>query len=236
MKIIYPDSISSITASDSDPSYPSVNLIDNHPQKVWKAGTAVTSAVLTIVTNGSDISGLFIGGTNATSGSVAVKDTSEVTTFETQSLSGAWGRFFVKFAATYNVPLHIIVTLNAAAEVYAGVAKSGVFISIHDPQYGLKQKRNDYSIKKELSNGGLYVYNRNKPREYDLTFIIPTAEVDLLDNLFLANGSSPLGILLSDNLNLNDQWSGFFHIIDPPSDQYDYYTHASISLALKEAI
>ena len=67
MKIIYPDSISSITASDSDPSYPSVNLIDNHPQKVWKAGTAVTSAVLTIVTNGSDISGIFIGGTNAIS-------------------------------------------------------------------------------------------------------------------------------------------------------------------------
>jgi hypothetical protein len=236
MKIIYPDCISSITADTSDPNYLAANLLDNHPQKVWKAGTGETTAVLTVVTNGGSVSGLHIAGTNAISGTVAVKDTSEATTFETQSISGTWGRFFVKFNTTYAVPLHIIVSLTAPVEVYAGVCRSGTFISTADPQYGLKQKRNDYSIKKELSNGGMYIFNRNIPRDYDMTFIIPIAEADLLDNLYLANGSLPLAFLLSDNINLDDQWSGFFHITEPPSIQYDYFTHTGVSMIIKEAI
>jgi hypothetical protein len=236
MKIIYPDCISSITADTSDPAYPAVNLLDNHPQKAWKAGTGETTAVLTVVTNGGYVSGLHIAGTNALSGTVVVKDTSEVTTFETQSISGTWGRFFVKFNTTYVVPLHIIISLTAPVEVYAGVCRCGTFISTADPQYGLKQKRNDYAIKKELSNGGMYIYNRNMPRQYDVTFIIPVAEADLLDNLYLANGSLPLAFLLSDNIGLNDQWSGFFHITEPPSSQYDYFTHTGVSMIIKEAI
>ena len=236
MKIIYPDGISSVSAGSYDANYPAVNVMDNHPQKFWRAAAGVTTAVLTLVTTSAGAAGLCIAGTNAISGTVTVKDITETTTLETHSLSGAWGRFFVKFNVAYAQILHILVSLTAPVTVYAGICKAGPFISTHDPQYGLKQKRNDYSIKEELSNGGLYVYNRNKPREYDLTFIIPSAEVDLLDNLFLANGSLPLGIFLSDNINLNDQWSGFFHITDPPSGQYDYYTHAGVSLSLKEAV
>ena len=236
MKIIYPDCISSITANHYDPAYPAANLLDNHTQKAWKAGAGETTAVLTVITNGGDVSGLHLAGTNALSGTVTVKDTSEVTTFETQSISGTWDRFFVKFNTTYAVPLHFIVSLAAPVEVYAGVCRCGTFISTADPQYGLKQKRNDYSIKKELSNGGMYIYNRNMPRQYAVTFIIPVAEADLLDNLYLANGSLPLAFLLSDNIGLNDQWSGFFHITEPPSSQYDYYTHTGCSMTIKEAI
>ena len=236
MKIIYPDSISTISADTFDSDYPAANLLDDHPQKMWKAGTGETTAVLTVVTDGADISGLFLGGTNATSGSIAVKDTSEVTTFETVTLASTWSRYFVKFSTTYSVPLHIIITLTASAEVYAGVIRAGAFISTPDPKYGLKQQREDYSIKKELSNGGLYVFNRNKPVTYDLSFLMLHATYDLIDDLFYINGSLPLAFLLSDNIGLDNQWSGFFHITNPPSSSYDSPDLTNCSIALKEAV
>jgi hypothetical protein len=65
---------------------------------------------------------------------------------------------------------------------------------------------------------------------------MPVADYDLLDNLYLANGSFPLGMLLSDNINLDDQWSGFFHINDPPSGTYEYLTHTNCSISVKEAV
>lgn len=236
MKILYPDCISTIAAGSEDADYPVGNLQDNHPQKVWKAAAGVTTAVVSIVTTTASVAGLHVTGTNATSGTVTVKDSTEVTTYETHSLSGSWGRFFVKFNSTYTEVLHITVSLTAAATVYAGVCRCGTLIDLPDPQYGLKQQRQDYSIKKELSNGGLYVYNRNMPRKYDLSFIVPTADFDTIDNLFLANGSLPLAFLLSDNINLDDQWSGFFHMMEPPFGGHDYLTHTAFGLSLQEAV
>ena len=236
MKILYPDCINTTTTDSEDTDYPVENLSDNHPQKIWRAATDVLTATLSIVTSTTSVSGLCIAGTNAVSGTVTIKDSTEVTTYETHNLSGTWGRFFVKFNFTYTENLHIIVELTAATTVYAGILRCGTLIDLEDPQYGMKQQRQDYSIKKELSNGGLNIINRNMPRQYDLSFISVHANYDALDNLFLANGSFPLAILISDNLNLDDQYSGFFHIIDPPSGTYDYITHTGCSITLKEAV
>ena len=242
MKIIYPDCISSITANHYVPAYPAANLLDNHPQKAWKAGTGETTAILTVVTNGGDVSGLHLAGTNALSGTVAVKDTSEATTFETHSISGTWGRFFVKFNTTYAVPLHIIVSLAAPVEVYAGVCRCGTFILFNDPLRDPTQQRKDYSIKKDLSNGGLNIILRNIPREYTLAFTTPGVQYDLIDNLYLANGSFPLAFLISDNMylaGLGDQWSGFFHIVDPPAGKHGTGLASRLTswgITIKEAI
>jgi hypothetical protein len=236
MKILYPDCISSVTADSADADYPVANVSDDHPQKFWRAAAGVTTATLSIVTTTASVAGLCIAGTNAVSGVVTVKNSTEVTTYETHNLSSTWGRFFLKLNSAYTEVLHITVALTATAAVYAGILRCGTLIDLADPQYGLKQQRQDYSIKKELSNGGLNIINRNMPRQYDLSFIFLRADYDELDNLFFANGSFPLGMLISDNINLDDQYSGFFHIIDPPSGTYDYLTHTGCSITIKEAV
>ena len=239
MKILYPNCVTGLTASSADASYPVANLSDNHPQKVWKAAAGVTTAVLSIVTSAVSVAGLCIAGTNATSGTVTVKNSTEVTTYETHSLSGAWGRFFVKFNAAYAEILHITVSLTAPAAVYAGVLRCGSFILFNDPLRDPSQQREDYSIKKELSNGGLNIILRNMPRKYDLSFMAPKAQYDLIDNLYFINGSLPVGVLLSDNMylaGLGDQWSGFFHVMAPPGGKYGNGLLTGWSITIKEAI
>lgn len=236
MKIIYPDCINTLTADSEDADYLVANLQDNHPQKPWKAASGITTAAVSVVTTASSVSGLGIAGTNAVSGTVTVKDVTDTTTYETHSLSGTWGRFFVKFNSTYTEVLHITVSLTAAATVYAGVLRCGTFISTADPLVDPKQKRVDHSIKKELSNGGLNIILRNMPRNYDLSFLAPKDDYDEIDNLFLANGSQPLAMLISDNINLDDQWSGFFHIVDPPGGGFGIGTHTEYSIELLEAV
>jgi hypothetical protein len=223
MKILYPDNISTITADSEDSDYPVANVQDNHPQKVWKAASGVTTATLSIVTSASGAAGLHIAWTNATSGTVTVKNSTEVTTYETHSLSGAWGRFFAKFTTARTEVLHITVALTAPATVYAGVVRCGTLIAFKDPLRELTGGRKDYSIKKDLSNGGLSIALRNMPRAYQLSFIAEDAQYDTIDNLYLLRGSLPLAILISDNKYVagsGDQWSGFFHILDPPDGKF----------------
>ena len=240
MKILYPNCIDTLTAGSVDASYPASNLQDAHPQKAWKAVAGVTTAVLSIVTTAASVAGLHIAGTNATSGTVAVKNSSGVTTYETHALSGAWGRFFVKLNTTYAEVLHITISLTAPATVYAGVLRCGTLIAFNDPLIDPAQQRDDYSIKKELSNGGLNIILRNMPRKYDLSFMAPKAQYDSIDNLYLANGSLPVGILLSDNMYLagvGDQWSGFFHVMDPPGGKFNNgLLYTGWSITIKEAV
>ncbi|MEI6259261.1 MAG: hypothetical protein WCR46_05060 [Deltaproteobacteria bacterium] len=235
MKIIYPDCIYSLSANSFDAEYPVANLLDDHPSKVWKAVAGVTTAILTIVTTGA-VAGIHIAGTNAISGTVYVKNSTETVTHETHTLAGTFGQFFVKFDAVYASTLHIIVSLTSGTTVYAGICRAGTLLSFPNPQYGLTQKRHDYSIKKELSNGGLYIYNRHTPRQYDLSFLMTYSEYNTIDALFIANGSIPLAFLIADEIDSDDQWSGFFHIVDPPSAGYEYHSHLKCSFTLQEAV
>ena len=236
MKIIYPDCVTNITADSQDSNYPAVNLLDDHPKKLWKALMDVTTASLAIVTSAESVAGLHISGTNAVSGTLTIKDATEAVTYETHALSGNWERFFIKFNTTYTEILHITVSLTASNTIYAGVLRCGTLISLPDPQYGLQQQRKDYSIKKELSNGGMNIILRDMPRGYDLSFIVSMAIYDSMDNLFLANGSVPVAVLISDNINLNEQWCGFFHIVDPLQGSYTDLNFTNFSMSLREAI
>jgi hypothetical protein len=237
MIIINPDAIYSVTAVTADSAYPAINLMNDLPQKYWKS-TATTTDGFTIVTDGSTVNGLFIGNTNGTSGTVAVKDVTEATTYETHALSGAYGRFFVAFTSEYTAAVHIVVSLTAATavEVYAGICRAGAFVSLPDPGYGLKQQPQDFSIKQEMSNGGLNVIIRSMPRSYNLSFIMTHAQVDSIQDVYLARSSKPVAVLLSENINLDEQWCGFFHISDPPSCGYDYPLHTQVSCSLREAV
>ena len=134
-----------------------------------------------------------------------------------------------------------IVGIDASIFMHPTTWKaSGHVDAFNDPLIDPAQQRDDYSIKKELSNGGLNIILRNMPRKYDLSFMAPKAQYDLIDNLYLANGSLPVGILLSDNMYLagvGDQWSGFFHVMDPPGGKFNNgLLYTGWSITIKEAV
>lgn len=236
MKILYPDCINTISTGSADSDYPASNMLDNHPQKYWLAGSGQTTETVTIVTTTGAVNGLGLFNTNATSGTVDVKNEAEDTTYETFALSGILGRFFVEFASEYTEILHIIIELTAADDVYVGVARCGTLLDFPDPRYGLRQNRVDYSVKEELSNGGLYVYKRNTPRAYALDFIMSRTQFNSLDSLFNTNGSLPLAILLSEKAGDDDRWGGFFHILDPPEGQYIQAQNIGVDIEVQEAV
>lgn len=247
MIILYPDRISSITALSYDADYPVANMLDDHPQKPWKAAAGMgtptpTTSGITVITDGGAVSGIGIFGTNVTSGTVAVKNALETITYETHSISGTLGRFFVQFGIEYNAVMHIVVALSApagsyAGELYIGVVRCGSLISIPNPKTsGVNFGRDDYSVRHELSNGGLYVAKRNTPRKFELSFAMLQTEFDDIDAVFDANGSNPLPMLIAEDMDDDNKWCGFFHIAEPPTADYAYQRHTNCTMVLKEAV
>lgn len=244
MKIIYPNRISSLEADTEAPEYPASNMLDDKPLKVWKG--QASSGYFTIVTSGA-VNGLFLCNTNADSYTMVVSNLAGTSTYETRDgdyyktrdndFTG--GRVFIEFVNTYAVPVKItlsVVQSHPISVAYAGILRCGIVLDLPDPQYGLKSERQDFSIKSEYSNGGMYVYKRQTPRMYDLSMILTHAEFESLDGLYNAIGSAPVPILISESIERPDYWSGFFHVIDPPSGGYAYPNHIDCSLSLREAV
>jgi hypothetical protein len=242
MIIMYPDCIASISALSADPDYPVSNMLDDHPQKSWKTVAdfgppAPVSSSITVVTDGSAAAGIALFNTNVTSGTVLVKNSTGATTYETHSISGTYGRFFVQFNSEYEEILSIVISLTAPTTLYVGECRCGAFITIPNPKMsGLKFNRDDYSIKHELSNGGRYIFKRNTPRSFDLSFTMLQSEFETIDALFDENGSHPLAMLIGEGLSADNKWSGFFHIDEPPSADYGYPSHTDCSMTIKEAL
>lgn len=244
MKIIYPNQIDGVVASSSNPDYPVWNLLDSKPLKVWK-GTS-PSGSLEITTSGT-VNSLFLCNTNAETFTMTVKNVAGTVTYETQTGSYfesgvsdfTGGRIFLEFANSYSAPVKVTITLmkeDLIDDIYAGILRCGLAVSLPDPAYGLKYERQDYSVKSEFSNGGLYVYKRQTPRSYDINILATYNQFKSLDSLYNLIGSTPVAMLISEGLNDTDYWSGFFHILDPPTGSYSFYNLVDCSLSIREAI
>lgn len=239
MIILYPDCISTVVAQTSDPDYPADNILNDHPQKPWKAeaGTGYT-CVIRLITDGSIVSGMGLFNTNATAIRVWVKDAAETTDYETHNISSAYGRYFLQFDDDYTEVLHVTIELTTpTTTAYVGCARVGPFISIPNPKAsGVNFGRDDYSIKHELSNGGLYVFKRNTPRKLSLSFDMLQSEFDTIDAIFDETGSHPVAMLIAEGMTDDNKWCGFFHISEAPTADYAYPQHTGCSIDLKEAI
>jgi hypothetical protein len=239
VKILYPDCISSVVAQTSDADYPDENMLNEHPQKPWKAeaGTGYT-CVVRLITDGSAVSGVGIFNTNATAITVWVKNADETVDYETHSLTSVYGRYFLEFTSSYNEVLHVTISLTTpTTTAYIGCARCGPFISIPNPKAsGVNFGRDDYSIKHELSNGGLYIFKRNTPRSFSLSFDMLQTEFETIDALFDITGSHPMAMLVAENMADDNKWCGFFHIAEPPAADYAYPQHTGCSIDLKEAV
>jgi len=255
MKLIYSKSeqvanrATSVTASSENLNYPASNLILGQMSKVWRsvaANPAIASATLTVVVPAGVNDAIGIFGTNATAMTVAVKDVTEATTYATETFdltpaspARTWNRVWKEWTNN-NAALHIVITLTAPVTVTyheCGEIVVGTTVTIPDPKYGLTQTRENFQVVQELAGGGFYIHSGLKPRAFDMSFVmLRETEFDDLDEIYDTMGQNPIAMLLSDGLNNDMKWCGYFHIVSPPKANHDMPTRSIIPLSIREAI
>jgi len=114
----------------------------------------------------------------------------------------------------------------------------GDAVYIPDPQYGVAQDRVNFQVVQQLAGGGFYVHDGEKPRSFDLGWNAMLRETyfDDLDEIYSVVGQDPVAVLVSDYLNNDMKWCGYFHIMRPPQSKHAHPTRSSVSLELREAV
>lgn len=190
MKIIYPDNITNISASEENANYPASNLLTKYPKQCWKA-TSRDAVVTAVVSAGG---ALAIIATNATSITVAISSgqsiewdtgiswgsgiswdtTGNTDTTETSLLPGdITGAAWFDFSAARTSSFTATITLTAAAGeiVQAGRIICGNLYEFRDPSPGIREGLFDYSIVKELNNGAFYTRKRDVARTFEFSLV-----------------------------------------------------------------
>jgi hypothetical protein len=187
-----------------------------------------------------------IFGTNADTIVVAVKDVTETTTYftETFDLTPAsplrtWNRVWKEWTSN-GFALHIVITLTApttATYHQVGEIVVGSTVTIPDPMYGLSQSRENFQVVQQLAGGGFYVHDGVKPLAMDLAWVmLRETEFDDLDEIYSVEGQNPIAMLLSDNLNNDMKWSGYYHMTDSPKASHDTPSFSVVTLSIREAV
>ena len=253
MKIIPNQKITSVTASSADTSYPAVNVIDEHPKKLWKAASG-NSATLTFEISGGT-GGLAIFNTNATSISASVTDPNYLqwetgvawetgTTFsavdavltETSSLDGVSGAAW--FEWTYAmIPVTATITLTAGSNdiVQAGVAVSDELYTYACPQMGVREGLHSYSIVRELQNGAFYRKQRDSVRTF--SFNIVDSRTDFYEYMYTVArelGYKPAAWMLADMDGF--WWVVYARFQKMPSGTHSMPNHSAINTQLIEVL
>jgi hypothetical protein len=247
--------ITSIAASDSDTSYPDENLLDENVGLLWQSSrlTGVGDVTLTFSCPhdvGSTTVIAVFGINGATSASIAASYTIsgtphiiEAVPFDLHPSSAVYyDRIWAEYTGIYlegvgtTIDINYVVTLSGGTLYSASEVVGGEAISFPDPQYGLSQSRVDKSIKQELAGGGYYIHDANKPRTFNLSWLMTRDdEFEDLDSLYNVRGSKPLAMLISEALNDDRKWCGYFHMTDAPNATHDMPSHSAVSLSLREA-
>lgn len=255
MKLIYSKServtgrATAVTASNEDASYPASNLLLGQTSKVFRSIAAtptIGNVTLTVSVPAGVNNAIGIFGTNADSVTVAVKDTTETTTYFTGTFDltpasplRTWDRVWMEWTSN-GFALHIVITLTAPSTVtyhQVGEIVVGSVVTIPDPLRGLSQSRENFQVVQQLAGGGFYVHDGVKPRAMELSWImLRETEFDDLDEIYSVMGQNPIAMLLSDRLNNDMKWSGFFHMTGSPNALHDAPTFSMVNLPIREAV
>lgn len=255
MKIIYSktskvgNKATSVTASSENADYPATNLLIGQVSKVWRSVAAapqIATQTLIIAVPAGVNNAFGIFGCNAISIAYAIKDVTETTTYSSGTLdttpaspARTFNRAWLEWTSNGNA-LHIILTLTASATATyheAGEIVVGEVVTIPDPQYGLGQGRINNQVVQRLAGGGRYVHAGSKPRSFSLSWIMEReTEFDDLDEIYETMGENPLAMMLSDYLDNDLKWCGYFHMASDPKASHDYPAYSPINLELEEAV
>jgi hypothetical protein len=252
------NTISAITAQDSDSNYPDDNLLDENVGLIWKSAVAPgggpypnkTLSFSCVSVVGMTTAIAIFGITGATSVSIAASYTisGQTTSLATQtfnmhpSAAVYYDRIWAEYAPVYiegaptSVTFDFVVTLTGYYQFSAADVVGGAVITFPDPQYGLTQSRIDKSIKQELAGGGYYIHDALKPRTMNLSWVMGRdTDFDELDSLYNIRGSKPLAMLISEALENDMKWCGYFHMTDAPTATHDMPSFSAVSLSIREA-
>ena len=238
-----------VTASSENPNFPATNLLLGQVSKVWRSVSAspqIATQTLTIAVPAGVTNAIGIFGTNAISIAYAIKDVTEVTTYFSGTLdttpsspARTYNRAWLEWASN-GFALHIILTLTASATATyheCGEIVVGETVTIPDPRYGLGQTRENYQVIQKKSGGGEYIHDGFKPRAFDLSWVmLRETEFDDLDEIFSVTGENPVAMMLSDFLDNDFKWCGYFHMTGSPKASHDYPSCSSVSLQIREAV
>jgi hypothetical protein len=202
---------------------------------------------LTVVVPAGVTEAIEIVGTNATSVVITVKNTAEdtvyfgPTTFDITPASPlrVYDRAWMEWVSN-GFALHIIVALTApttATYHECGEIVVGETVTIPDPLYGPQQGRESFQTIQELAGGDFYVHDGGSARTFALQWIMDReTEFDDLDEIYSVMGKKPVAMLLSDYLNNDMKWCGYFHMMSDPKADHSYPTKSIINLSLREAV
>lgn len=131
----------------------------------------------------------------------------------------------------------VIITFNCEAVPECGVIRAGQVNTFPDPAYGIKEGLKDYSIVKELNNGGVYVRKRNLVKTFSgqITVERDRTFYDFMRNIIQINGPTPLFWWVSSNLT-NQDWTIYGRYTQPPDGSHSYYKHSEISFTIEEVV
>jgi hypothetical protein len=239
--LIYPEKQTAVAASSQDANFPAANLLDSKPAKVWRAAAGVNEATLTLsVASGAKYLGLF--GTNAESAVVVVKNgAGAIQSTDNIALTQAGRTTFNRFWLEYTQleEAHsILITLTAAAgvAVYAGVARAGAGVVLDNPDEGLQEGRQDYSIVHELSSGAIYTRKRMIVRTFAGKVLTEReSELYLLSDIYDYFGPHPLALLVAEGFD-DRQWSCFGRFEKPPPSAHETGELSTASFSIVEAV
>lgn len=131
----------------------------------------------------------------------------------------------------------ILIEFYGSTNVFCGVIQAGPIWQFRDPDYGVKEGHRDYSIVKELVNGGLYVKKRNIVKTFDFTIRIQRDYdfYNLFRNVCQFNGKNPLFWWISSDL-ANMDWQVFARQSVTPTGVHDTPAWSEISISLEEVV
>lgn len=240
MKLIYPEKQGPPGATSENGNYPVGNLINNVREKVWQAAAGVQAATLTVpITTGSAIA-LF--NTNAETAEITITLDADASTIKTETITlettartykNLWLDYPVQTAAHTAT---ILLTAASGETVEAGIVRAGDVISLRTP-INPKEGKKDYSIRKELNNGGFYGRLRAIVRTYRFSAKLTrtTQFFDLSEVYDNVGQVTPLAWLLVENVN-DLQWTVFARFDGVISGSHDHPTRTPTSVSLLEVV
>jgi hypothetical protein len=231
-------------------------MLDEHPKRPWKADTAVNVATVTadVVGGCSDI---MFAGTNAAGAVVTVSDPNAIdwesgvawepgvewaalpaALTATVTQRSASRSLWIKLSDTVAIPCEVEVVLAGPAgeSVYAGVMYAGIAETYggRNPQYGIQQSKQDYSIFDENSNGSFYYKKRDIVRSFECQGIFTRANALNLQESFGDLGKNPSAWRLTDEAG-ND-WVVFGRFAESPKINHSYFSHSVVNFNIIEVL
>jgi hypothetical protein len=126
--------------------------------------------------------------------------------------------------------------------VKVGIVRAGSVLSVENPQIGTGLGFNDYSIRRQIVDGGLSFKQRNLCKQYSVSSIMTDSNAQSFEAFYRSFRSKPFPALVTQNMpastNSDTRNSGFFYFIAPPSFEYIQHQGAvsAISFDIHEVI